>query len=231
VSNVFGFILPIREISRLCGRHGVTLIVDASQSAGAIDIDFPALGAEYVARPGHKGLFGPQGTGVLLCRESALPLMQGGTGSNSAQAEMPDFLPDRLEAGTHNITGIAGLLEGVRFVRETGAARILRHERELMRALAARLKKIAGLELILSPEPSVQTGVLSVRHASAACEFVAEELGKRSVAVRAGLHCSPEAHRTAGTFETGTVRFSLSPFNYAQEMSKTSEILARIVNK
>jgi selenocysteine lyase/cysteine desulfurase len=114
VSNVFGFILPIHEISRLCRRHGVTLIVDASQSAGAIDIDFSALDAEYVAMPGHKGLFGPQGTGVLLCRESALPLMQGGTGSNSAQVEMPDFLPDRLEAGTHNITGIAGLLEGVR---------------------------------------------------------------------------------------------------------------------
>jgi len=229
VSNVFGFILPIREISKLCRKNGVSLILDLSQSAGTLDIDFTELDALYAAMPGHKGLFGPQGTGVLLCRESAAPLMQGGTGSNSASREMPDFLPDRLEAGTHNIAGIAGLLAGVRYIKATGAGKILRHERELLRLLAASLKRIDGLELFLADEPSVQTGVLSVRHPAAACETVAEELGRLGIAVRAGLHCSPVAHETAGTLDTGTVRFSLSPFNCAGETRKAAEALSRAI--
>ena len=99
VSNVFGYILPIEEIAELCREYRVPLIIDASQSAGSISIDFQALGAEFLAMPGHKGLLGPQGTGVLICKNSAKPLLYGGTGSKSIQSTMPDFLPDRLEAG------------------------------------------------------------------------------------------------------------------------------------
>ena len=112
VSNVFGFILPIESIAALCRQRGCPLVVDASQSAGCLPLSFRELGAAFIAMPGHKGLYGPQGTGLLLCGDGAEPLLEGGTGSVSLSQEMPDFLPDRLEAGTHNIAGIAGLLEG-----------------------------------------------------------------------------------------------------------------------
>lgn len=229
VSNVFGYIQPLPEIAELCKKRGVTLIIDAAQSAGVIDIDFPATGAEYIAMPGHKGLCGPQGTGILLCRDSAVPLIHGGTGSNSASIDMPDFLPDRLEAGTHNVAGIAGLLSGIRYIRELGADRIQRHERQLIRSLAERLKRIKGMQIFMSPEPSLQTGVLSVRCSELASEELARRLAARGVAVRAGLHCAPLAHRTAGTIDTGTIRFSVSPFNNSFEIARAAEITARCV--
>jgi selenocysteine lyase/cysteine desulfurase len=109
VSNVFGFIQPIEEISKLCRLRNIPLIIDASQSAGILELDYSALGAAFIAMPGHKGLYGPQGTGLLICNSDTRTLLEGGTGSNSRQLEMPDFLPDRLEAGTHNMPGIAGL--------------------------------------------------------------------------------------------------------------------------
>ena len=122
VSNVFGYALPMDDISAVCRRKGVPLIVDASQSAGVLPVDLKKWGAAYVAMPGHKGLYGPQGTGLLLCGEGYMPrpLLEGGTGSLSRLQEMPDFLPDRLEAGTHNVHGAVGLLEGLRFVRRLG---------------------------------------------------------------------------------------------------------------
>ena len=125
VSNVFGFIQPIEEIGKICRRRGVPLIVDASQSAGVLPMDWEKMGASFVAAPGHKGLYGPQGTGILICGEGAevQPLMEGGTGSASLNQNMPEFLPDRLEAGTQNVPGIAGLLEGVRYVRRRGVDR------------------------------------------------------------------------------------------------------------
>ena len=110
VSNVFGAVLPIEAIAALCRRREIPLVIDASQSAGCLEVDFQALGAAFIAMPGHKGLYGPQGTGLLLCGREGEPLLEGGTGSASLCQEMPDFLPDRLEAGTHNMVGIAGLL-------------------------------------------------------------------------------------------------------------------------
>ena len=114
VSNVFGFVLPIEEIAALCRAEGVPLIVDASQSAGILPFELDTLGAAFIAMPGHKGLYGPQGTGLLLCAHDAAPLLYGGTGSASLEQTMPDFLPDQLEAGTHNMPGIAGLEAGLR---------------------------------------------------------------------------------------------------------------------
>lgn len=128
VSNVFGYVLPIPEIAALCRSRKTPLIVDASQSAGCLPVSMREWGASFIAMPGHKGLYGPQGTGLLLCSDDAVrPLMEGGTGSASAQQEMPEFLPDRLEAGTHNVPGIAGLLEGMRFLerqKEIGRAHV-----------------------------------------------------------------------------------------------------------
>lgn len=122
VSNVFGYCLPTAEIAALCRRNQVPLIVDASQAAGCLPVEMSTWQADYVAMPGHKSLYGPQGTGILLCGQETnpMPFLFGGTGSHSIEQTMPDFLPDRLEAGTENVPGIAGLLEGMRFVQKRG---------------------------------------------------------------------------------------------------------------
>ena len=220
VSNVFGYILPIRQIAALCRRYGVPLIVDASQSAGCLPVHMDELGAAFIAMPGHKGLYGPQGTGLLLCgSDRADPILEGGTGSLSLRQTMPEFLPDRLEAGTHNITGAAGLLEGLRFVRRTGTERILAHEQRLMTKAVQGLRDIPSLQVFADVERGCQSGVCSFRSRTMDCEALGEALGERGVAVRAGLHCAPLAHETAGTLDTGTVRLSFSAFNTAAEVS------------
>ena len=220
VSNVFGFILPVEEIAGLCREKKVPLIVDASQAAGCLPLDFQALGAAFVAMPGHKGLYGPQGTGLLLCGMDPEPLMAGGTGSESRIQSMPDFLPDRLEAGTHNMAGIAGLLEGLRFVRRRGVENIAAQESLLMRSLGERLARIPGARVFRARDPMAQAGVLSFQMEGWDCEALGEALGERGFALRAGLHCAPLAHRSAGTLDTGTVRASLSVFNTRRETAQ-----------
>lgn len=228
VSNVFGFILPIEEIGELCRIRGIPLIIDASQSAGSIDIDFPASGAAFCAMPGHKGLLGPQGTGLLLCRGKPQPLLFGGTGGESENHAMPLDLPDRLEAGTLNICGIAGLLEGLRFIRSAGTEKILEKEKALRSFLARRLASVPGLK-VYAGHDGTQAGVLSVVPESMSCEELAELLDRAGIAVRSGLHCAPLAHATAGTIDTGTVRFSVSVFNSMTEMESTAEIVRKIL--
>lgn len=228
VSNVFGFILPISNIAALCRRHGVPLIVDASQSAGILDLDFPGLGAVFAAMPGHKGLLGPQGTGILLCRDTGTPLLSGGTGGDSRSHFMPETLPERLEAGTHNVCGIAGLREGIRFVRTMTTQRIYAGEERLIRRLAVRLNNLPGLRVFLS-ESNNQSGVLSVIPSSMSCDALSERLGAAGIAVRCGLHCAPLAHETAGTIQSGTVRLSLSPFNTPQEIDRTADVVEKIL--
>ena len=223
VSNVFGYILPIGEIAALCRKEGVPLIVDASQSAGVLDVDFSAWSAAFCAMPGHKGLMGPQGTGILLCRETPIPLLYGGTGSASASPDMPDSLPDRLEAGTQNVCGIAGLLEGIRFIRRTGLPQIRKKEEALIKLLSRGLSDMEGIAVV-SPEPENRSGIISVIPMELSCEELASRLGKQGVAVRSGLHCAPQAHRTAQTADTGTVRFSVSFFNTPREIQKALEI-------
>ena len=230
VSNVFGYVLPVAQLSALCRRHGVPLVIDAAQSAGTQEIDFQALGAAFIAMPGHKGLLGPQGTGVLLCKNDALPLLYGGSGSESVLQTMPEFLPDRLEAGTHNVTGIAGLLAGVRFLQTRGVGEIRRRERALLERLAGVLEVLPGLRVFYSEDPALQSGVLSVLPERMSCEAFGEALEKAGVAVRTGLHCAPRAHETVGTLSTGTVRFSFSPFNTERQIRETANICKNILN-
>ena len=218
VSNVFGDILPIEGVAQLCWQAGVPLIIDASQSAGVLPIDCKTLGAAVIAMPGHKGLYGPQGTGLLLCGGEALPLLQGGTGSESLRQEMPDFLPDRLEAGTHNVPGIAGLAAGIDFVRAQRTERILLHERQLLRRAGEGMGRIPHVSCCLARDEKRQAGVLSFTVSGMQPEQVAEQMASRGVALRAGLHCAPFAHRTAGTLPDGTVRMSVSAFNRAFEI-------------
>ena len=156
-------------------------------------------------------------------------LLRGGTGSQSILQEMPEELPDRLEAGTHNMPGIAGLLEGLWFVEQQGVGRIAGHERHLTRHMAALLRDIPGAEVFYTPEDGAQTGVLSFRLDRWDCEALGEALAAQGAAVRAGLHCAPLAHRTAGTLETGTVRCSFSAFSTTAQVEHFARILRQIV--
>lgn len=226
VSNVFGFIQPVERIARLCRDRGVPLIVDASQSAGVLPVDLEGWGAAFVAMPGHKGLYGPQGTGLLLCGGEAQPLLFGGTGSLSARQDMPDFLPDRLEAGTHNVCGAAGLLEGMKFVSRTGTARIHRHERDLVCRMMDRLERIPGVTVFRGG--GNQSGLCSAVVGGMDCEEMGEALAKRGIAVRAGLHCAPLAHQTAGTQDTGTIRFSFSAFNRPDQVERAAAVVREL---
>lgn len=231
VSNVFGFIQPVEEIAAICRSRGVPFVIDASQSAGVLPLDMEALGAAFIAMPGHKGLYGPQGTGVLLCGDGAetRTLLEGGTGSLSIQQEMPDFLPDRLEAGTHNMPGIAGLLAGVRYVRQRGLRDICLRERQLALLAAEGLRTLPGLRVFALPGLRDQAGVLSILPENREVEAVGEALADRGIAVRTGLHCAPLAHRSAGTLDTGTVRLSFSDFNTPEEVYRLLAVMEEIL--
>lgn len=223
-SNVFGYTLPMDDIAQICRRRGVPLIVDASQSAGIVPVRLRTWGAAYVAMPGHKGLYGPQGTGLLLCGEGQLPdtLLQGGTGSLSRLQEMPDFLPDRLEAGTQNIHGAAGLLEGVRFVRKFVPGKIAHYEGHLMSMLARGLREKENYRVFHAGDSS---SVLSVVPRDLTPEELGERLAAKGIATRAGLHCAPLAHMSAGTDRTGTLRFSASVFNTEKEIERVLNMM------
>ena len=203
VSNVFGYVLPVDEMATLCRNYQVPFAVDAAQSAGSLNVDFIRWGADFTALPGHKGLLGPQGTGILLCGRLPQPILQGGTGSLSVQQQMPDFLPDRAEAGTLNVPGIAGLDAGMRYVNQIGTETIFLREQRQAARCAAGLKKL-GFRVFDGPH---QAGVVSFVP-NMDCQEMADRLAQRGIAVRAGLHCAPLAHKTAGTLETGTVRVS-----------------------
>jgi len=229
VSNVFGFIQPADQIAALCRKRKVPLILDASQSAGVLPVKLSALGADFIAMPGHKGLYGPQGTGLLLCGRDVKPFLHGGTGSASMPREMPRELPEAGEAGTHNMPGIAGLLEGLRYIRRTGTARICRHEQNLAARAAEELKKIPGMRVYAAEDPAVQTGVLSFCHDRTGPEKLADSLDESGIALRGGLHCAPLAHETAGTLPDGTVRASFSVFSTAGEVHRLASAVRSAV--
>lgn len=203
VSNVFGYILPVEAMAALCRERNIPFILDAAQSAGSLTVDFGKLGAHFIAMPGHKGLLGPQGTGLLLCGGEPKPLLFGGTGSASLLQEMPEELPDRLEPGTLNVPGFAGLAAGIRCVAERGLETIFRNEhRETLRC--ARGLETLGFEVFTGEH---QAATLSFR-GKGDCQELADWFAVRGVALRAGLHCAPLAHESAGTVDTGTVRAS-----------------------
>ena len=203
VSNVFGYSLPIEKLALLCRSYGVPFVIDGAQSAGSLPLSLEGTGADFIAMPGHKGLLGPQGTGMLLCRGSAQPLLFGGTGTDSRNREMPAFLPERLEAGTVNVPGIAGLREGIREVRRMGISAIAARERQAA-AFCAKGLQAMGMRVFAGRD---QGGTVSFVP-NGDCEEFAEKLAQLGIAVRAGLHCAPLAHESAGTLETGTVRVS-----------------------
>jgi len=230
VSNVFGFIQPIYEIAEVCRQKRIPLIIDASQSAGILDIDENLLNASFIAMPGHKSLFGMQGTGILLCNSRNTPIIYGGTGSLSKNRGMPDFLPDRLEAGTHNVAGIAGLNEGIKFVIKNGTKNIFEHEQILKSKFINEVSKIKNIRVFHSEKHDVQSGVISIVCKNIDPETTAQKLGEFDICVRAGFHCAPLAHKFAKTYETGTIRVSFSCFNTEDEISEFCDIM-RFITK
>lgn len=217
-SNVTGTIQPIDEIGDVCRRRGVLFFVDAAQSAGHIPIDFAAWPIDLLATPGHKGLLGPLGTGVLVIRAGVEERMdtvrEGGTGSASEKSEQPAALPDRFEAGSHNAVGLAGLHASLGWVLERGVAALREHERRLSDRFREGVAAIDGAQVLGAAGPFERIGVFSVRVEGLEPHDLTSLLDFRfNVQTRAGLQCAPLAHRTLGTDAgAGTTRFSLGPF-------------------
>ena len=223
VSNVWGIRLPVERITALCHQYGIPILVDASQSVGTIEIDMQSSGFDFLCMPGHKGLYGPMGTGVMLCSssEKLRTVIEGGTGSSSAYFEQPDILPDKFESGTPNVSGIAGLNAGVDFVRRNTCKKILRHEISLLTMLYDRLSKLPNV-ILYTQRPDINTsgGVLSFNIKGTDSEEAAMILSEKyGIAVRAGLHCSPMAHKTFGTEKTGCIRVSPSYFTSINDIN------------
>jgi len=219
VSNVFGFRLPVAKIGGICRSKGVPFIIDASQSAGSQEIDVSKMNADLIGMPGHKGLYGPQGSGLLLVCSDRVPepLMRGGTGSNSKSFIQPDFLPDRLESGTPGVPAIAGLNAGIEYVLEKTPAAIGRHEASLVSRALSALSGDERIELHLPENPEGLT-LFSFSAKNADSEVLAEGLAARGIALRAGLHCAPLAHKSEGTHKSGTLRISPSGFTTEEDI-------------
>jgi cysteine desulfurase/selenocysteine lyase len=232
-SNVTGAIQPIGEIGALTRRMGIRLLVDAAQSAGAVPIDVDDLNIDLLAVPGHKGLFGPQGTGFLYVAEGVglNPILVGGTGGFSTSFEQPDALPERFESGTPNTPGIAGLLAGVEFVRATGVESIRRKEAALVTQLKEGLETIPGVAVYAPGAEEERGGVLSFTMAGRDPAEIGFRLDSEyDIAVRVGLHCAPAAHRNIGTYPGGTVRVSPGYFNSGQDIEEFLRALRSIAS-
>ncbi len=210
-SNVTGTLMPVKETADLAHDRGVPLLVDAAQTAGAHPIDVTDLGIDFLAFTGHKGLLGPTGTGGLYIAPGfdLTPLKEGGTGSESLLDYQPQTLPERYEAGTHNVVGLVGLGAGVDFILDEGVGRIQRRKRELTAAILDGLMPIAGIRVYGPCSPDRQVAVIGLNIEGVRPEHVAHVLDQvYDIQVRAGLHCSPLAHRAITALDTGTLRVS-----------------------
>lgn len=219
-SNVNGVVQPLREIGKIAHDNGIFLLADCAQSAGHLPIDIESDHIDFLCFTGHKGLFGPTGTGGLIFgsrvdTEKIEPLIRGGTGSLSESFEQPAFLPDRFESGTQNVCGLAGLNAGIQWIENQGMEKLAEKGRRLTNLLREGLSVIPGLRCF-----SGEGQVLSITINNTDNGTAAAELEERwGIMTRIGLHCAPLAHRTLGTFPNGTIRFAFSPFNTEAEVN------------
>ena len=230
-SNVFGFRLPVERIAALCHQYGAKLCVDAAQSAGLVPIHLQRDGIDYLCCAGHKGLYGPMGVGLLVLRDPAaglVPLVEGGTGTQSRSLAQPEDSPERYESGTLNVPGIAGLEAGLLFVRRQGPQALCQKELALLARLHRQLARFPGVELYTGePRAPYFLPVLSFNLRGMESEAVGERLGQAGIAVRCGLHCAPLAHQKLGT-QQGTVRVSPSAFTRREEIDALARQVGRL---
>jgi cysteine desulfurase/selenocysteine lyase len=236
-SNVMGTILPTREIGQIARQHGTLLLLDAAQTGGAYPLDMQADLVDLLAFTGHKSLYGPMGTGGLVIGDRVVinrlePLRRGGTGSRSEEEEQPEFLPDMCESGTPNAVGLAGLGAGVRWVLEHGVEAIRQQEVALTQQLIDALLAIPGVTVYGGLEASLQTATVLFNIDGMAPSEVGLRLDEEhDILCRVGLHCSPAAHATIGTFPDGGVRFALGVFNTPDEVEAAAQAVGQLARE
>ena len=228
-SNICSGTLPIAEIGSFCKKHGILFIVDAAQSAGHLPIDMAKMGIDALCAPAHKGLYGIQGAGFLALspslHSSLDTLTEGGNGINSLERAMPDFSPERYEAGTLATPAIAGLCEGIRHISTVGIESIHAHECELYKRAEESLMNIRGIKVYL---PDVQGSVLLFNKEGIASEELAAHLDSYGICVRGGYHCTPLAHKTLSTPEGGAVRVSFGIFNKKSDVDALAYAVSKL---
>jgi len=233
-SNVSGIILPIAEIGAMAKAYNLNFLVDASQTAGGVEIDVEKMNISMLAFTGHKSLMGPQGTGGLYIRKGVEldPLKEGGTGSKSESLYQPDILPDRFESGTHNTPGIAGLCAGISFIKDKGIDNIRKREQELTSYFLDGLKEIKNVKVYGTRDINKQAPVISINIRNIGSSDISYILDQTfDIATRPGLHCAPMAHKTLGTLDQGTVRFSFGYFNTKEEIETALAAIKQIVRE
>lgn len=233
VSNVTGTMQPIHEVARIAREAEIPCVIDAAQSAGHVPIDVQKLGADFVAFPGHKGLLGPLGTGVLYIRpgiEDRLPTMkEGGTGTVSEVATQPTTMPDKYEIGSHNAVGIAGLSEGVQWLLDRDVKSLRKHDEALCRIFLEATESVDRLTVYGPRDVEHRAGVFSVNVEGLTPQELASMLEEDfGVLTRPGIHCAPLAHRTIGTHPVGTCRLSFGPFTVEGNVRYAGEALRKI---
>ncbi len=235
-SNIIGSIQPLEAIGKICKNRNIFFVIDAAQTAGVLPLDFYKLNCNALAFTGHKSLLGPQGTGGFLIddklNQQCIPFIEGGTGSLSSSIVQPDFLPDKFESGTLNAPGIAGLLEGINFINTQGIDSIRENEEYLCKNFIDGLLNIPSIDVYGSKFKSTRTATISIN----STKIDNSELGfildsEYGITTRTGLHCAPFAHKTIGTYPTGTLRFGIGPFNDIKDINYTLNALNTIIRK
>lgn len=233
-SNVTGQVQPIREIGKWCKQNGILLVVDAAQSAGSIPINMVSDNIDVLCFTGHKGLYGPQGTGGMVINGDIeiRALYHGGTGSRSESALHPDFYPDRLEAGTLNGLGIAGLLAGMKFVSERGSVSLLKQELHLSDLMIDGIKSFSSVRIYGVEKNELRVPLISFNvHPMSSSDIGYFLDSGYGIMTRVGLHCAPNAHRSIGTFPGGTVRVSFGAFNTERDVKQLIKAISKLCNK
>lgn len=235
-SNVCGTLMPIETVGAFCHAHGLRFILDTAQTAGVFSIDMEAMHIDALSFTGHKGLLGPQGIGGFLLQPDMVPLLQpliaGGTGSISHEEQMPSFMPDRFEAGTMNLPGIMGLHAALCWLERETIDAVRSHELELTERFLSGALDIPCLRVVGRRDISGRAGVVSVVPENADPALVADALGREyGIMVRVGLHCAPNAHKTLGTFPTGTIRFSFGRWNTPQQVDTALSALRELCGR